>query len=179
MTSRATLALALILALPPTPSSAAYGPTAHLRPQSPRVAKWLAAAERQSPTVRGLVDRIERSDLIVYLEIRHDLAQGVAACLTWMASTDSARFVRASLRPDLRQADAVSMIAHELQHVVEVIEHPDVRSNESLLDLYVRIGHPTAQSGKQWDTEAAIEAGTVARLEATGVRRPAPRGIAG
>jgi hypothetical protein len=176
MTSRA--AVALVLALLPLPSNAAYSPTSRLRPQSERIERWLATAERRSPTVRGLRDRIERSDVIVYLEIRFDLDHGVAACLTWVAATDNARIVRTSLRPDLREADAVSMIAHELQHVVEVIDHTEVRSNQTLLELYARIGHRTAPTRMHWDTEAAIAAGTVARLEAVGGRRPAARGVA-
>jgi hypothetical protein len=154
-------------------ATATLSPTSHLRPQTPRIEKWLEIARRSSPTVRALVDRIERSDVIVYLEIRYDLRPHLSAGLTWMAATESARLVRAALRPDLTTAAAVSMIAHELQHAVELVERPEVRSNAAMLDLYQRIGHPTAQNGKQWDTEAAIAAGTLARLEAIGKRGPA------
>lgn len=172
---RSCVLLTLVLTSLPLPSPAMpRGSTAKIRPQSERIQKWLDTATRTSPTVRALVDRIDRSDVIVYLEIRHDLAPNVAAYLSWMAATERGRIVRASLRPDLRMVDAVAMIAHELQHVVEVIEHPEVRSNQALLDLYTRIGHPTAQTGKQWDTLAAIAAGTEARLEASGGRRATP-----
>lgn len=172
---RSCLLLALALTCVPLASPAMpRDAMARIRPQSDRVEKWFDTATRTSPTVRALVDRIERSHVIVYLEIRHDLPPDVAACLSWMAATERGRIVRASLRPDLRMVDAVAMIAHELQHVVEVIEHPEVRSNEALLDLYRRIGHSTAQTGKQWDTLAAIAAGTEARLEASGGRRPGP-----
>lgn len=172
---RTCFALALALTLVPHASPALpRGSTAKLRPQTERIQKWFDTAVSTSPTVRGLVDRIERSDVIVYLEIRYDLRPNVAACLTWMAATERGRIVRASLRPDLRMVDAVAMIAHELQHVVELVEHPEVRSNQTLLDLYTRIGHATAQSGKQWDTLAAIAAGTEARLETSGGRRSTP-----
>jgi hypothetical protein len=166
------LSLALTL-VPLTSLALPRSSSPNIRPQSERIEKWFDIATRSSPTVRALVDRIERSRVIVYLEIRHDLRPNVAACLSWMAATEHGRIVRASLRPDLRMVDAVAMIAHELQHVVEVIDHPEVRSNQALLDLYTRIGHPTAQTGKQWDTLAAITAGTEARAEATGGRRPA------
>jgi hypothetical protein len=125
--------------------------------------------------VRALVARIERSDVIVYLEIRHDLRAGVSGGVTWLATTESARLVRAALRPDLRMPDAVSIIAHELQHVVELVERPEVRTNGAMLELYRRIGHQTTQSGKHWDTDAAIAAGTVARLEAIGRSVPPAR----
>jgi hypothetical protein len=155
-------------------AAAARSPFSHLRPQSPRIEKWLAAAERSSPTVRALVDRIERSDVIVYLDIRHDLRPHVAAGLTWMAATDSARFVRASLRPDLNLPDAVSMIAHELQHAVELVEQPAVRSYAAMIAFYQRSGRLSGDTGKQWDTDAAVAAGTIARIEVT--RKAAPAG---
>jgi hypothetical protein len=164
---------ALLLSNPVAPVSAATSPTAHLRPQGRRVEKWLDAARRSSATVRALADRIERSDVIVYLEVRNDLGRHLAARLTWMTATESVRIVRAALRPDLRPADAVAMIAHELQHAVELADRPEVRSNHAMLELYQKIGHPTAQSGLQWDTQAAIAAGTVARLETTGKPIPA------
>lgn len=156
----------------PDPGDRTYGTTDRLRPQGDRVAFWLREARRRSPTVRRLIARIDASDMIVYLNISRELSPNVAACLTWMAATGSRRIVRASFRMDLGVNEAIAMIAHELQHVVEVIDHPEVRSNETLLDLYTRIGHATGTSGLRWDTADAIALGTLARLEATGGFRP-------
>ncbi len=158
------------------PGDATYGTSDRLRPQGERVAHWLREARRRSPTVQRLVDRIEQSDVIVYLDISRSLAPNVAACLTWMAATNSRRIVRASFRMNLGQNDAIAMVAHELQHVVEVIDHPEVRSNETLLDLYTRIGHATGTDGLRWDTADAIALGTLARLEAVNGFRPGAGG---
>lgn len=144
-----------------------------LRPQGDRVAQWLREAQRRSPTVRRLVERIERSDVIVYLDVNRGLAPNVAACLTWMAATSSRRIVRASFRMNLGVNDAIAMVAHELQHVVEIIDHPEVRSTGTLLDLYTRIGHATGTNGLRWDTADAVALGTLARFEAVNGFRPA------
>lgn len=171
MPLRAPVRAATPAPLPPpagaAPRDAAYGVSDRLRPQGDRVALWLREARRRSPTVQRLVDRIERSDVIVYLDINRGLAPNIAACLTWMAATDSRRIVRASFRMNLGMNDAIGMLAHELQHVVEVIEHPEVRSTETLLDLYTRIGHATGTNGLRWDTADAVALGTLARFEAT------------
>lgn len=162
---------------PPSSAAPARGDAAtaagRLRPQGDRVAHWLREAQHRSPTVRRLVERIEQSDVIVYLDINRALAPNVAACLTWMAATDSRRIVRASFRMHLGMNDAIAMVAHELQHVVEVIDHPEVRSTETLLDLYTRIGHPTGTDGMRWDTADAVALGTLARLEAVNGFDPA------
>ena len=102
---------------------------------------------------------------MVYLEILHTLDPGTAACVTWMAAVPGARYVRVSMRPNLPTAEAIAMLAHELQHVVEVIDHPDVRSDASLAALYQRIGHRTGFASRSFDTMAALRAGDLARLE--------------
>jgi len=155
------------------PVDAAYATADRLRPQGDRVAHWLREAQRRSPTVRRLVERIEQSDVIVYLDINRGLAPNVAACLTWMAATSSRRIVRASFRMNLGANDAIAMVAHELQHVVEIIDHPEVRSTETLLDLYTRIGHATGTDGLRWDTADAVALGTLARFEAVNGFGPA------
>lgn len=178
----ATFALALVPFRPPSaplpprafeaPHTAIYGAFDHLRPQGSRVEGWLRDARRRSPTIRRLLERIERSEVIVYLDISRALPPDVSACLTWMAATASGRILRVSFKQDLGTTEAMALLGHELQHVVEVIEHPEVRSPEALLDLYTRIGHPSAGTGQRWDTADAIAIGTLVRLEATSEPRP-------
>lgn len=138
---------------------------ARLRPQSPRVATWMAHGLAQSPTLRALAERVERGNVVVYLEISHRLDPTIRACVSWMAGAPGVRYVRVSLQPNLPQAETIAMLAHELQHVVEIIDHEDVTSAATLAALYVRIGHRSGRDGLAWDTLAALRAGDSARLE--------------
>ena len=166
---RLHVALAVVLVgLASGPASAAPLNNARLRPQSPRITAWLAHGLERSATMRDLADRIEQSDVVVYMAIERGLGPGVSACVTWMASVPGMRYLRISVRPDLHLAEAVAMLAHELQHVVEVIEHPDVQSNDDLAALYQRIGHRTGYTWRAWDTVAALRAGDLARTELVG-----------
>lgn len=170
---RLRIALAVVL-LAVAASGATAASTAHagtrLRPQSTRIRTWLAYGLKRSPTMRALAERIEASDVVVYLDVQRTLGPNVAACVTWIASVPGARYVRVSVRPELRMTDAAAMIAHELQHVIEVVEHPDVHSDADLDALYRRIGHRTGSSEFSWDTLAALRIGGVARSEmASGV----------
>lgn len=158
-------AVIALIALPHSATAAAPPGFERLRPQSPRMTTWLTRGLLRSPTMRALAERVEHGDVIVYLEIVYGIDPAVAACVSWMAATPSARYVRVSLRPNLREADAIAMIAHELQHVVEVIDHPGVVSADTLAGLYARIGHRTGYTGLTWDTLAALRAGDTARLE--------------
>ena len=87
------------------------------------------------------------------------MSRGLSASLTWMAVIPGARLVRVSLRRDLGSHDAVAMLAHELRHVVELLDHPEVRSETALGDLYRRIGHASTFAARHWDTTAALRAG--------------------
>jgi hypothetical protein len=164
--SLAVVAL-MCLAVVTAPLAAAL-PSDQIRPQSARVSGWLARGVARSPTLRALVERIERGDVIVYLEERRTLGSGLAASIAWMSATPHVRYLRAAVRSDLSEREGLAMIAHELQHVVEVIDDPTVRSEDALRALYQRIGHPTGWNGRQWDTQAALRTGETVRLEVAG-----------
>lgn len=147
-------------------------PTARLRPQGPRMSALLERALALSPTVQRIVDRLEAGDVIVYVELNDRLDPQVSACLTWMAATESRRIVRASIKPRLREREAIALLAHELQHALEVLEHPEVRSSDGLAALYTRIGHRSSPSGRHFDTTEAIAAGELAANEVLRPARP-------
>jgi hypothetical protein len=135
-----------------------------VRPGDTRSATLLRNGLNRSPTLRALVDRVESSDVIVYLEVQPKLQRRLAGCVTWVASTPKYRYVRASISPDQTADRQIVAIAHELQHVLEIIEHPRVNGDRALLDLYRRIGDPRAFNSTQWDTTTAREVGfTVGR----------------
>jgi hypothetical protein len=157
------LVFTVFVALPVLGAPTTTRSSTRVRPHSPRVATWFARGLQRSSTMRALADRVEQSDVVVYLEIAFRLDPGMAACVTWMASAPGARYLRVSMRANLREADAIAMLAHELQHVVEVIDSPEVQSGADLAALYARIGHRTGSGGRTWDTVAALRAGELAR----------------
>jgi hypothetical protein len=111
----------------------------------------------QSETVRCLVERLNESDVIVYVRfVYFDRLRGV---LQLMGCDDAWRRVLITVRIGPRESNAPAVLAHELQHAVEIADAPGVRGVEALLGLYRRIGTrvPTADHAYDWETEAAIE----------------------
>jgi hypothetical protein len=157
------LLVATLAAIPAT----AQVPASHLRPQHTRITGWLADGVMRSPTIRTLVARIEASDVLVYLTFASP-RPGVSASLTFMADTTYGRMVRLSIRPDLSSRETLAMIAHELQHAVELAEHPEVRSERGFEALFRRIGHPSPFAERHYDTTAALDTGDRVRLELVG-----------
>lgn len=76
-----------------------------------------------------------------------------------MTQAGGFRYVRIAISTDLSADQIIATLAHELQHVVEIIDDPGVVDEPSLSALYRRIGRPSrvvATAG--WETAAAREA---------------------
>lgn len=167
------LAIALVTALglvPPTHADAGSpaNPHARVRPMQKQVEILLATGMDRSATFRRLVHRIEASDVIVYIETRRGLREGVGASMRYVSNSATDRFVRIQLNADYGPHTLVALLGHELQHVVEVADHPEVRSAEDLRTFYRRAGVRTGPDA--FDSEAARAAGYQVRAEI--VRKP-------
>jgi hypothetical protein len=162
------LAIALVMALGLVPSThadslVAANPHARVRPMQKQVEAVLATGMERSATFRRLVQRIEASDVIVYVEARRGLREGVGAVMRFVTRSATDRFVRIQLNADYSPHMLVALLGHELQHVVEVADHPDVQSPDDLRAFYRRTGVRTGPDA--FDSEAARDAGYQVRAE--------------
>ena len=139
----------------------------HVRSSNPALAGLIRQATERSATFRGLVEVINASDGIVYVE-QGDCGHGVRACLAAVAAAGSNRLLR--VKVDTRKADwdLMGSIGHELQHVVEVLGDPSVTSSAAMYFFYTRKGRRGTTDA--FETNAAVDAGHAVRTE---VRRGA------
>jgi hypothetical protein len=150
------------------PAAFANGPTGEvrLRPQDARLELALKEGAARSTTFKALVDRIEKSNVIVYIATNPIMKSNLSGMLTWMTRVGDYRYVRASISPDLTFDQTIATVAHELQHAVEVIEDESVIDEKTLVALYRRIGHQNSNAAPaRWETTAAQHAGFQVRRE--------------
>jgi hypothetical protein len=126
-----------------------------IRPTDARLAEILEDGIGRSPTLRRLVDRIDSGNVVVYLESEQVLPGVLLGALTWIGANDSLRFLRATIKVRPKSNSLIASIAHELQHVVEVVDAPWVTSDRGLRTLYTSIGKRTSVNEEVWDTAAA------------------------
>ena len=163
---RTALALVVALGLVGTlqaETHRATNPWARVRPMHARVEKLLSLGMDRSATFRQLVRRIEASDVIVYVEARSDLRDDVGASMRFMVKSPRDRYVRVQLNARHNEPTLVALLGHELQHVVEVAEHPEVGSPDELREFYRRLGLRTGPDS--FDSAAARETGYLVRAE--------------
>jgi len=146
--------LAVVIAAPPAyPQEAGAVHGSHVRARDRKAAALLGLGVTASPTFRLLLDTLEHSDLIVYVETR---PMSLPGQLQLAAVVSGSRYLRVSVRLPGRDADLVAWLGHELQHAVELASAPEVVDQDSLLRHYERIG--MRRSADAVETVAAQQA---------------------
>jgi hypothetical protein len=137
-----------------------------LRAQDDRVKGAIREGAARSSTFKALVDRLESSDVIVYIAVNPTIKSNLSGMLTWMTRAGGFRYVRASISPDQTLDQMIATVAHELRHAVEVAEDSTVQDEHTLVAMYRKIGRQNgSDSWDRWETTAAQQAGFQVRRE--------------
>ncbi len=155
---------ALAVAAPPAGALPIATPLDHVRATDSRTRELLQHGLGRSASLRDLVAQLDATDLIVYVEqrpVRFDA--GLSGGLTFRGATPEFRYLTVALNIDQTRDEAVSMLAHELQHAVEVSLAAGVRSTATLVAYYRCIG--VRWTDHRWDTQLALQMGRRVRRE--------------
>ena len=107
-------------------------PQHHIRTTDRRLIRLLHDGMRGSETFRRLVDRLRRSDVIVYVECGGGRDRSSDGRLTFVSAVGGLRYVHVRVAR-LAAADVqIALIGHELQHAVEIANAPNVVDASSL-----------------------------------------------
>jgi hypothetical protein len=119
--------------------------------------RLLRDALSESATVRELTGRVERSDLIVFVHIGM-LETGLTGTTQLVSCAGGVRYILVTLDPRATPTERVANLGHELRHVVEIADAPDVKTAEQMKRLFQHIGWRSGRDNR-WETSNAIEAG--------------------
>ena len=152
---------------------------ARVRSDSPAITALIREASRLSTTFAGLIDTIDDSDGLVYVD-EGRCPQHFPACLIHAVQIAGPhRVLHIKIDPRLSWAngssgDAASMglLGHELQHAVEVLANPRLRTSAAIVSFFMREG--TFTSGRTIETVAAERAGIKIENEVRQARKKHP-----
>ena len=157
------MVIPLVLLVAAATAASLTSPSLHnVRGASPRETALVRELVARSATARALTAQIGSEAVIVYVEIRASMPRGHGATRL-AATTPYARFIRITLAPGAHPDDLAALLAHELQHALE-IARADVKSSDDLRRLYRAIGDDRAAS-LAFETAAAQEVGARVRQE--------------
>jgi hypothetical protein len=127
-----------------------------VRPTDQRIAAVLRIGLERSPRLRALMELVEIGNVVAHVSMDPKMDGGLSGRLTFVSAAGDYRYVRVMINPDQTGEQIIAALAHELQHVREVGEHPEVTTEVGLSELYKRIGHSNRAGGVLgWETAAA------------------------
>jgi hypothetical protein len=147
----------------------------HVRSAEPTVRTLIAEGYRQSPTFKAIVDRIEALPCVVYVGTAAKLSQGMrGALLHSPVGLKEMPVLRVLLRANLSVDEAISVIAHELQHVDEAMAHTRNGTELVMAAVFASLDKTaTGRDVRRYETDAAIAVTVAVRDELR--RRPGSR----
>ena len=139
-------------------------PDRNVRTLDRRVLAALFDGARRSATFAQLLDALDGSDVIAYIELTHDLPATTQGRLILAAKTLERRYVRIQVRAAQAPDELIAVIGHELRHAVEIVDAPGVGDEASMRRHYELVG---AGRSHTWgfETRAAQDAGWRVRKE--------------
>ena len=155
-----TWVFALALLMPPSADRPALTP--HVRAASIDARLLIDAARARSILVREMLARLECTDTIVYVEITAS-PQIPRARTKLVSASSGARFLRIGINAGITNPDLVPLLAHELQHAIEIAERDEVRDEAGVRRLFRQIGRGAGSDS--FETDAALAVEQAVRLE--------------
>jgi hypothetical protein len=142
--------------------STASASARHVRSSNAAIVVAIERATEASATFRHLVDVINASDGVVYVE-DGECTERVRACFTAVTVAGPLRMMQVIVNARRVDSELMVSIGHELRHTIEVIDSPSVRNNADKYFLYKQIGTPGLGGGRE--TQAAVDAADAVRSE--------------
>lgn len=137
-----------------------------LRPLDPTAAATFARALEGSAIVRGLVERLESSNVIVHIETAAHMPDGIGGMTRFVTSRGGYRYLRITLGPGMTPRGRSAILAHELKHACEVADST-ASDVESMRELFEKEGH---RAGQYFETMAAMRIERDVRVELSATR---------
>jgi hypothetical protein len=158
----------------PTASTAQSSP--HLRVLDQPLKTLLDRGAAQSPTLRGLLVEVEATPVLIFVECAVKLPSGVGGRMNFVTSVNRMRFVRVAIDCSLTERWQTTLMAHEIQHALEIGRRPEVDDVEAMEELYEEIGIPTVRdrAHRHFETAEAmaVQRAVEQELEGRGTRGP-------
>jgi hypothetical protein len=163
MRSPHVFAAAALVAILTGPAATANPASPHVRGLSQPGRDLVTHASARSSVVRALMDAIEATDVVVYVTVEPLPEHQRSAYLSFLTAGGGLRYLVVKVDWVASPWEAIALLAHELQHAMEIAAAPEVRDAASLASLYSHIGWRSGEG--QWETSRARGAGERARRE--------------
>jgi len=129
----------------------------------------------RSRAFHHLVDVLQQSNVIVFVQPASCAGGRIRSCLVSVTGSQRERHIRINVDTHTSHEWLIATVAHELQHAVEIAEHPEVFDASATLKLYRQIAFGRCREGLSEECETtralATERQVLEELYRHGTRR--------
>lgn len=137
------------------PSPVVEGP--HVRGVDPAIQRLVARGQARSATFRRIVAELDASDVVVHL-IQGPMPDGFRGYLIHrVVESNGVRYLKIAVDPRAAEALVIGLIAHELQHALEVARAPEVGRSRDIEEFFRSIADQGCRNARCFETSAAVE----------------------
>jgi hypothetical protein len=145
-------------------------PPGHIRTAERRLSEILDEGASRSDTLRRLVEQLDTSDLVVYVQcaaMQSELSPGFGGRLLFVSTAAGVRYVLVYLNCRLPDYEQMALLGHELHHAVEVANAARIVDTASFGNYFARHGFTVADGVCRvtYETNAAQRAQARVRRE--------------
>jgi hypothetical protein len=138
----------------------------HVRSEQATVRSWLTEGYERSATFRALVDEIDGLHGIVYIDGMAAVPAGLdAALLHTVAGSRELPILRIVVRFSLSRTVGIATLAHELQHVAEVLRAGQTTDSSAMTVLFRAIDETHGVGSGRFETQEARQVAARVRNE--------------
>jgi len=164
-------AASLLMTAVATAATPAVSAPPHLRPLTADARAVATELLDRSTTARKMAERLEQSDIVVYIRYRSFHTARLEGRIGLLASArhDQRRFLVLELATGRSLLQQLVALAHELRHAVEIADAPAIIDAGTLSAHYAIIGTRATGDSEQasFETRAACDAAAQVRRELT------------
>lgn len=130
----------------------------HVRIIDPPLRAKFENGLKRSPTLRQLVEQLELAPVLVFVNCAMKLPAQIGAHANLISSVNGLRYVRVELDCGFPDRIQVGLLAHELQHALEIASREDILDEDSMQAYYEEFGFQSHYGGRHtsYETDAAI-----------------------
>jgi hypothetical protein len=118
-----------------------------------------------SPTLAALVTELNAASILVFADCSMQMPSRIGARLTLLTSVGDTRYVRVAVDCSLQSRRQIALLAHEIQHALEIAGRPDVLDEDDMESLYEQIGFTTLKDHTHTRVETAAAINVQERVD--------------
>jgi hypothetical protein len=151
-------------------------PGRHVRASEPQILALIDAGLSRSATFRSVVATLDASDVIVYVYEKRG-REGLGGYMAHrVVARGGYRYLQIALETRGSQGRLVPLLAHELQHAIEIAQSPEAQDGQGAERAVARLALPNGCAGSTcYETQGALNIEYAVSAELKGRGESVPR----